>query len=152
MKKLRRKSRKRSIKKVAKPPFKKSATSKSLIIKIKPWSFELIIWISKNQGMGHAPPSRPYDKVQHGWLRAATHPLPPPGSGFTIQVCRPSSGPHPCTFVPRLGNCLNYAKHNYLYMCAKEDFSGTHNFAVTNAQHAANARKYQQALNKWGIR
>jgi UPF0755 protein len=51
-----------------------------------------------------------------------------------------------------LESVLNYTKHNYLYMCAKEDFSGTHNFAVTNAQHAANARKYQQALNKRGIR
>ena len=47
---------------------------------------------------------------------------------------------------------FNYTKHNYIYMCAKEDFSGTHNFAVTSAQHAANARKYQQALNRRGIR
>ena len=51
-----------------------------------------------------------------------------------------------------LESVLNYSKHNYLYMCAKEDFSGTHNFAVTSAQHAANARRYQQALNRRGIR
>ena len=51
-----------------------------------------------------------------------------------------------------LESVLNYTKHNYIYMCAKEDFSGTHNFAVTSAQHAANARKYQQALNRRGIR
>ena len=51
-----------------------------------------------------------------------------------------------------LESVLNYSKHNYLYMCAKEDFSGTHNFAVTSAQHAVNARKYQQALNRRGIR
>ena len=51
-----------------------------------------------------------------------------------------------------LESVLNYTKHNYLYMCAKEDFSGTHNFAVTSAQHAAIARKYQQALNRRGIR
>ena len=51
-----------------------------------------------------------------------------------------------------LESVLNYTKHNYLYMCAKEDFSGTHNFAVTSAQHAANAQKYQQALNRRGIR
>ena len=51
-----------------------------------------------------------------------------------------------------LESVLNYTQHNYIYMCAKEDFSGTHNFAVTSAQHAANARKYQQALNKRGIR
>ena len=51
-----------------------------------------------------------------------------------------------------LESVLNYTKHNYIYMCAKEDFSGTHNFAITSAQHAANARKYQQALNRKGIR
>lgn len=51
-----------------------------------------------------------------------------------------------------LESVLNYTHHNYLYMCAKEDFSGTHNFAVTSAQHAANARRYQQALNQKGIR
>lgn len=44
---------------------------------------------------------------------------------------------------------LNYTHHNYMYFCAREDFSGYHNFAVTSAQHSANARKYQQALNAW---
>ncbi len=51
-----------------------------------------------------------------------------------------------------LESVLNYARHNYLYMCAKEDFSGTHNFAATLAQHAVNARKYQQELNRRKIR
>ncbi len=47
---------------------------------------------------------------------------------------------------------LNYEHHDYIYMCAKEDFSGTHNYARTEAEHAANARRYHQALNARGIR
>jgi UPF0755 protein len=36
-------------------------------------------------------------------------------------------------------------------MCAKEDLSGTHNFAVTYEEHLANAKKYTDALNARGI-
>lgn len=43
---------------------------------------------------------------------------------------------------------LNYARHEYIYMCAKEDFSGTHNFASNYAEHMRNARKYWKALNE----
>lgn len=47
---------------------------------------------------------------------------------------------------------LNYKKHNYIFMCAKEDFSGYHNFSRTLAQHNRYARQYQLALNKKGIK
>ena len=47
---------------------------------------------------------------------------------------------------------LNAQDHNYLYMCAKEDFSGTHNFAVTLAEHQRNAARYVRALNQRGIK
>lgn len=41
---------------------------------------------------------------------------------------------------------LQYEKHNYIYMCAREDFSGFHNFATNLSEHARNARRYQDAL------
>jgi UPF0755 protein len=47
---------------------------------------------------------------------------------------------------------LNAEKHDYLFMCAKEDLSGRHSFAATLAQHNRNAAAYQRALNRNGIR
>lgn len=47
---------------------------------------------------------------------------------------------------------LNATQSNYLYFCAKEDFSGYHNFASTLKEHNDNARKYHNALNARGIR
>jgi len=43
---------------------------------------------------------------------------------------------------------LNHDKNNYIYMCAKADFSGYHAFAETKAQHEINANAYRAALNK----
>ena len=62
--------------------------------------------------------------------------------------------PAPIRFVNTrsIDAVLNYTKHKYLYMCAKEDFSGYHNFATTLSQHNANAARYQRALRNAGIR
>lgn len=46
---------------------------------------------------------------------------------------------------------LNFAENDYLYMCAKEDFSGYHNFAVDYDSHCKNAKRYQAALNEKNI-
>jgi UPF0755 protein len=47
---------------------------------------------------------------------------------------------------------LDYEKHNYTYFCAKEDFSGYHNFAATYTEHLKNADIYQAALDARGIK
>lgn len=46
---------------------------------------------------------------------------------------------------------LNYEDHQYMFFCAREDFSGYHNFARTLDQHNLNAYKYRQALNRRNI-
>lgn len=61
-------------------------------------------------------------------------------------------GPIRVASVAGIDAVLNYVKHNYMYMCAKEDFSGTHNFARTYSEHLANAARYSKALNERGIK
>ncbi|MDR1114953.1 MAG: endolytic transglycosylase MltG [Tannerella sp.] len=61
-------------------------------------------------------------------------------------------GPIRIPSVRSIDAVLDYTHHNYLYMCAKEDFSGRHNFAVTLSEHTRNAQRYHAALNSRGIR
>jgi len=61
-------------------------------------------------------------------------------------------GPIRIASIAGLEAVLNHTEHPYLYMCAKEDFSGTHNFASTLAEHNRNARRYINALNRRGIK
>lgn len=80
--------------------------------------------------INHLSVNSPYNTYQHEGL-----PIGP--------ICIPS--------LNAIESVLHYVHHNYLYMCAKEDFSGTHNFATTYAEHTANAKRYADALNKKGI-
>jgi UPF0755 protein len=63
----------------------------------------------------------------------------PPG-----PICLPT--------ISSINAVLNYVRHDYFYFCAKDDFSGYHAFAATYAQHQLNARRFQQALNRRGIK
>jgi len=51
-----------------------------------------------------------------------------------------------------LNAVLGYKKSDYLYMCAKADFSGYHAFATNMTDHLNNAHKYQAALNERKIK
>lgn len=62
----------------------------------------------------------------------------PPG-----PICMPS--------IAAIDAVLSYEKHNYIYFCAKEDFSGYHNYASNLKDHQLNAKKFQLALSKRGI-
>jgi len=73
----------------------------------------------------------PYNTYRHTGL--------PPG-----PICLPE--------LSSLEAVLNYTKSDYIFMCAKEDFSGRHNFAKTNEEHNRNAQKYRQGLNERNIR
>tara|TARA_B100001057_G_scaffold481249_1_gene555068 strand:- start:1302 stop:2330 length:1029 start_codon:yes stop_codon:yes gene_type:complete len=58
--------------------------------------------------------------------------------------------PGPIRLTPKkyIDAVLNYEKHNYIFFCAKEDFSGYHSFATNLRDHNSNARKFQRALNE----
>lgn len=77
--------------------------------------------------LDHLKVASPYNTYQNNGL--------PPG-----PICTPEPSSIEAVLSPQ--------KHNYLFFCAKEDFSGTHNFASTHAEHIKNAEKYRNALNQ----
>jgi UPF0755 protein len=61
-------------------------------------------------------------------------------------------GPIRVPSIAGIDAVLNHDRNEYIYMCAKEDFSGTHNYAVSYGEHQRNAARYIRALNERGIR
>jgi UPF0755 protein len=61
-------------------------------------------------------------------------------------------GPIRVPSIAGIDAVLNHEKNDYIYMCAKEDFSGTHNYAVSYGEHQRNAARYVKALNERGIK
>ena len=56
-------------------------------------------------------------------------------------------GPIRMPSIRSLEAVLNYDNNDYIYMCAKEDFTGYHNFTSSLSVHNANARRYQNQLS-----
>ena len=61
-------------------------------------------------------------------------------------------GPIRIPSIESIDAVLNYHDHNYYYMCAKDDFSGYHNFSTTLQDHNRNAARYQREQNRKGIK
>ncbi len=61
-------------------------------------------------------------------------------------------GPIRIPTITAIDAVLSAPHTDYLYMCAREDFSGSHRFATTYSEHLRNARLYTQALNQRNIK
>lgn len=79
----------------------------------------------------HTQTNSPYNTYQIKGL--------PPG-----PICTPSK--------ESIDAVLDAPKTDYIYFCAREDLKGYSNFATNYQEHQANAKKYQEALNKRGIK
>jgi len=95
--------------------------------------------------------------VKYAWkrfdLRRIWHNLLTIDSPYnTYKYAGLPPGPIRIPSVAGIDAVLDLKHHDYLYMCAKEDFSGRHNFARTYEEHLQNARKYSEALNQRGIK
>lgn len=61
-------------------------------------------------------------------------------------------GPISIPSIAAIDAVLDAEEDDYLFFCAKEDFSGRHNFAKNLDDHNKNARAYARALNAKGIK
>jgi UPF0755 protein len=61
-------------------------------------------------------------------------------------------GPIAMPDITALEAVLNPEKHNYIYFCASVTRFGYHEFAVTQAEHEQNAKKYYNWINNQGVK
>lgn len=57
-------------------------------------------------------------------------------------------GPIRCPSIEGIEAVLHAEKHDYIFFAAKADFSGSHNFSRTLAEHNRYAREYQAELDR----
>ena len=69
----------------------------------------------------------------------------------TYRVTGLPPGPIDLPSIASLNAVLHPEQNDYLYFCAKDDFSGYHAFATNEQQHLVNAHRYQAALSRAGI-
>ncbi len=86
-------------------------------------------------------------------IRRITHEMTRTASPYNTYY-NPGIPPGPIRLPEKatLDAVLDAPAHDYVYMCAREDFSGYHNFSSSYAEHMANAHRYQTALNVRGIK
>ena len=70
----------------------------------------------------------------------------------TYRVTGLPPGPIRVAEASTIDAVLDAPQHNYLYMCAKSDFSGYHDFAETYNRHRINAARYHMALERRGVK
>lgn len=105
----------------------------------KNWKLEAdptLIYATKDFGARrvlntHKEADSPYNTYQYTGL--------PPG-----PICMPS--------ITSLDAVLNYTEHEFMFFCARDDFSGYHSFARTYGEHMVNAQKFRNELNRRNIR
>lgn len=92
-----------------------------------------------------ADPTVVYARKKGGRVLGADLKIPSPYNTYIHKGLPP--GPICIPGVAAYDAVLNYTHHDYLYFCAKADFSGYHNFASTWEAHLVNARAFHKALD-----